>query len=283
MTILLYGATGWIGSKLQSMLDLVPATSRLDDYGSIGPELDRVQPSCVLLAAGLTGRPNIDWCEDHKTEVLDVNVIGTSVLASECHRRQIHLIYFGTGCIYEYDSTHPIGGPGFTETDPPNFDKSYYSRTKILTERILADFDNVLILRLRMPLTPDLHPRNFITKIIGYPKVINVPNSMSVLDDLLPIVPKLIQQRVTGILNFVNPGTISHNQILDLYRTYIDPTFQYTNFSLEDQAKILKAGRSNNQLDTSRLLAIADVPPIDQAIISLFEKMASMNRFKAAE
>ncbi len=26
----------------------------------------QVKPSHVLNAAGLTGRPNVDWCEDHK-------------------------------------------------------------------------------------------------------------------------------------------------------------------------------------------------------------------------
>ncbi len=26
----------------------------------------QVKPTHVLNAAGLTGRPNVDWCEDHK-------------------------------------------------------------------------------------------------------------------------------------------------------------------------------------------------------------------------
>lgn len=277
MSILLYGATGWIGPQIP--LKTIPATSRLDNYGSIGEELDRVRPSHVILCAGLTGSPNIDWCEDHKTEVIETNVIGTAVLASECHRRGIHLTYVGTGCIYEYDRDHPIGGPGFTEDEEPNFAKSYYSKTKIITEKILREYDNVLILRLRMPLSDNLHPRNFITKISRYPKVIDVPNSMSVLHDLLPLIPIMIEKRLTGVYNFVNPGVISHNQILDLYKQYIDPQFNYTNFTLEEQAKVLKAGRSNNHLDASKLCQVAPVPPIQESIVHLFERMAeSMKR-----
>jgi 3,5-epimerase/4-reductase len=284
MRILLYGATGWIGSKISTLLECIPATSRLDNYGSIGLELDRVQPTHVILCAGLTGRPNVDWCEDHKIEVIETNVIGTSVLASECHRRRIHLTYLGTGCIYEYDREHPIGGPGFKEEEEPNFDKSYYSKTKIIVEKILKEYDNVLILRLRMPLSDDLHPRNFITKITRYSKVVNVPNSMSILHDLLPLIPKMVRERITGTFNFVNPGVISHNRILDLYKSYIDPDFTYTNFSLEEQAKILKAGRSNNHLDASKLCRISPVPPIEESIVHLFGRMSeSMKTLRESE
>mmetsp|Transcript_14991 Transcript_14991/g.30837 ORF Transcript_14991/g.30837 Transcript_14991/m.30837 type:complete len:118 (+) Transcript_14991:751-1104(+) len=35
---------------------------------------------------------------------------------------------------------------------------------------------------------------------------------------------------------------------------YIDPEYTYTNFSLEDQDKILKAGRSNNELNCNKLV-----------------------------
>ena len=53
--------------------------------------------------------------------------------------------------------------------------------------------------------------------------------------------------------NFCNPGAISHNEILDMYKKYIDPTYTYTNFTLDEQAAILKAGRSNNTLDHTKL------------------------------
>lgn len=51
-----------------------------------------------------------------------------------------------------------------------------------------------------------------------------------------------------GIYNFCNPGAISHNEVLDLYKKHIDPHYVYQNFSLDEQAQILKAGRSNNTL-----------------------------------
>lgn len=283
MRILIYGASGWIGGKILDILRtanfestvIVRGGARLQDYEAVKRELEHHKPTHVILAAGLTGRPNIDWCESHKHETLRINTIATAVLADYCWQRDIHLTYFGTGCIYEYDHSHPMhSGMGFTEEDEPNFDKSYYSKTKILTENILRQYDNVLILRIRMPLSDDLHPRSFITKITRYERVVNIPNSMTVLTDLLPVAVDMVQKSKLGVYNFTNPGVISHNEILDLYTTYIDPEFVYHNFTLEDQAKILKAGRSNNELDVSKL--VAEYPHIDSIQISihkLFKRM----------
>lgn len=179
----------------------------------------------------------------------------------------------GTGCIYEYDKDHTVDGKGYKEEDKPNFTGSFYSYTKIMTENILKEY-NALILRIRMPLSEDLHPRNFIIKIVSYKFIVNIPNSMTTLTDLLPVVPKMMETNKVGVFNFTNPGNISHNQILDLYIKYIDPDFKYTNFSLEDQSKILKAGRSNNTLDSSKLVNLyPEIPHISKSIIELFKRM----------
>ena len=279
MNILVFGATGWIGSQLVKLLNdagytCIISKARLDDYLTLVNELTNTNATHVLLAAGLTGTPNIDWLESHKQEGLRVNVIGTSIVSDHCARRGIHMTYLATGCIYEYDQDHPIGGPGFIETDKPNFAGSFYSYTKIMTENIMREFPTSLILRIRMPLSDDDNPRNFITKIRRYQKVVNMPNSMTCLTDLLPLIPDMMTKQLTGVYNFTNPGVISHNQILDLYKEYIDPSFTYTNFSLAEQTKILKAGRSNNCLDCSKLLAVyPNIPPISVAIVDLFKRM----------
>jgi len=77
---------------------------------------------------------------------------------------------------------------------------------------------------------------------------------MTVLYEMLPASIAMVKAGLTGVYNFTNPGVISHNQVLDLYKKYIDPTYTYQNFALEEQAKILKAGRSNNELDATKFM-----------------------------
>jgi UDP-glucose 4,6-dehydratase len=121
-------------------------------------------------------------------------------------------------------------------------------------EELLKDYENVCTLRVRMPISSDLsNPRNFITKIARYEKVVNIPNSMTILDELLPISVEMAKRDCKGIWNFTNPGVVSHNEILEMYRKYINPNFKWSNFTLEEQAKVIVAQRSNNEMDASKL------------------------------
>jgi len=235
------------------------AESRIENREELSKELDEVKPTHVLMSAGITGRPNIDWCEDHKPETIRTNVIGTLNVADLCYSKNIHCTIYATGCIFKYDDAHPLGsGIGFTETDSPNFAESFYSETKGYMEQMLKCYPNCLILRVRMPISDDLFHRNFITKIVKYERVVNIPNSMTVLTEMLPASLTMANKGLTGVYNFTNPGVISHNEVLDLYKKYIDPTYTYKNFTVEEQAKVIKAGRSNNELDATKF--IRDLP-----------------------
>jgi len=130
------GASGWIGQKLVALcenrgLEYAIAESRMECREAVQRELLRKNITHVLLAAGITGRPTVDWCEDHKQETIRSNVIGTLSVIDICYQQQIHVTNFATGCIFGYDDDHPIGGKGFTEQDLPNFDGSFYSKTKV--------------------------------------------------------------------------------------------------------------------------------------------------------
>jgi 3,5-epimerase/4-reductase len=236
-------------------IEVVNAEARIENRESVAKELDEVKPSHVLMSAGITGRPNIDWCEDHLPETIRTNVIGTLNVADLCNERDIHVTVYATGCIFSYDEKHQLGsGVGFTEEDVPNFDGSFYSKTKGYMEPLLKCYPNCLILRVRMPISDDLFHRNFVTKIVKYERVVNIPNSMTILHEMLPASLAMATKGLTGVYNFTNPGVISHNEVLDLYKKYIDPTYTYKNFTIEEQAKILKAARSNNELDTTKLM-----------------------------
>lgn len=144
--------------------------------------------------------------------------------------------------------------------------------------QIMKNYSNCLILRLRMPVSDDLHPRNFVTKISKYEYVVDIPNSNTVLHDLLPASILLAEHNETGIYNFTNPGAISHNEVLTLFKEILRPDFTWKNFTLEEQANVIKAGRSNCLLDTTKLTKKLkeygyEVPNIHEAYRACFERM----------
>lgn len=138
---LIWGGKGWVAGHLETLLkgqgkEVYTTTVRMEDREAVKAELEKIKPTHVLNCAGCTGRPNVDWCEDHKEETMRSNVIGTLNLTDCCAQAGIHCTVFATGCIYHYNDTHPIGGPGFTETDPANFKGSFYSETKGHVEEV---------------------------------------------------------------------------------------------------------------------------------------------------
>lgn len=275
------GKNGWIGGMVIDLLKAKGKTVILSDVRTYNREalladIELHKPTHVVNAAGLTGRPNVDWCESHKAEVIRTNVCGCLNVADICEEKGIHHMLYATGCIFEYDKDHVIGGKGFLETDTPNFHGSYYSHTKAMVEDLLKEYKHTCTLRVRMPISDDLSPRNFVTKIVKYDKVVDIPNSMTVLYDLLPISVALAERKLTGIYNFCNPGAISHNEVLALYKQYVDPSYTWSNFTLEEQAKVIVAARSNNTLDHAKLVAALPdmhIPEIHEAVAGCMQRM----------
>jgi dTDP-glucose 4,6-dehydratase len=285
MKILVYGHRGWIGQQFVSVLNhnkgvckYVLAEARADNNDDVKKELRKYQPTHVVSFIGRTHGvidekvyTTIDYLEQPgklKENICD-NLYAPISLALACKEQNIHYTYLGTGCIFSYvNGREEIG---FTEDDEPNFFGSGYSTVKGFTDRLMNQFaDTVLNLRIRMPIIGEDSPRNFITKITSYPKICSIANSMSVLPELLPIVFEMMNQKVVGTMNLTNPGTISHNEILELYNEHVDPTFMWQNFTIEEQRKILACERSNNLLNTDRLEAFApQVRPIKQAVKEL--------------
>lgn len=259
-TFLIYGGKGWIGSQLQSLIlqsghNAVFGQSRVENYADILREIRGVKPDYVLHTAGKTGVPNVDWCEDNKEITYFTNIVGTVNLAQACLECHLNLTYYASGCIYTYprDSDGNMMYCKFTEEDSPNFRGSTYSKSRIIAEEALKVYPNVLILRLRMPITNSLEPKNLITKLLKYEKVVNIPNSITILPELLPISLELTQDGITGVYNFCNVGAVSHNEILGAYRDIVDSNYVWKNFTVFEQAQVIKADRSNCELDVSKL------------------------------
>lgn len=273
MKVLLYGAKGWIGGMMCKLLEneninYVASTVRASNKTEIEEEIIRASPTHIMSFIGRTHGTHegkkyttIDYLEQKGKIVDNVrdNLFSPMVLALLSSKHNIHFTYLGTGCIFKYDDEHPYGNDttGFTEESLPNFFGSSYSVVKGYTDELMHFFDEtVLNLRIRMPITDKLEPRNFITKITTYDYICSIPNAMTVLDELLPYALDMAKKRITGTVNLTNPGLVSHNEILEMYKEIVDPSFTWKNFSPEDQAKILAADRSNNSLNSDKLIAL---------------------------
>jgi hypothetical protein len=162
----------------------------------------------------------------------------------------------------------------FNEESIPNYFGSSYSIVKGFTDRLMHQYPKVLNLRIRMPISSIPNERNFISKITKYSKICSIANSMTVLDDFFVIFLDLITKSKTGTYNCTNPGTISPDSILKMYRQIIDPGFTWENMTLDEQNKILKSGRSNNYLVTDKIKKeYPHLKSIDESLIIVLNKM----------
>ena len=271
--ILIFGGNGWIGSKVYTLLTemnipVYKAQSRADNAVDIQNEINSIENLTHVMS--FIGRTHgtyenekigtIDYLEKPGKLVENVNdnLFSPIVLAEICKKNNIHFTYLGTGCIFDYDDKHLFADDtkGFKEEDLPNFFGSSYSIVKGYTDRLMQLLynDSALNLRIRMPITDEINERNFITKITNYKKVCSIPNSMSVLDDLLPLLIEYALEKKIGTYNFTNPGLITHNEILEMYKEIVEPNFIWDNFTIEEQNGILASKRSNNCLDTTKLV-----------------------------
>jgi len=284
MKILIYGNKGWIGNQFIQILnnnniDFMEGSCRCDNYEELINEIELTKPTHIISFIGRTHGSignkkytTIDYLEQKGKLFENVrdNLFSPLLLAEICKEKNIHYTYLGTGCIFKFDEEHPFGQEinGFIEKSLPNFFGSSYSTVKGFTDRLMHLFkNNVLNLRIRMPITGNFNPRNFITKITTYEYICSIPNSMTVLPELLPKVLDMMTKNITGTINLTNPGLVSHNEILEMFKEIVDPNFTWKNFSAEQQSKILASDRSNNFLDTTKLQKLyPDVKNIKDSI-----------------
>ena len=273
MKILIFGGNGWIGAQFVEIikkqdLKFKIGKSRVDDEITLLNEINEYEPTHIVSFIGRThGKINekvystIDYLEQEGKlyENIRDNLFSPLLLSDICKIRNIHFTYLGTGCIFKFDEEHPFGKEenGFIENSLPNFFGSSYSIVKGFTDRLMKLYEsNTLNVRIRMPITGENNPRNFITKITTYEYICSIPNSMTVLPELLPLVLDMMKNKITGTINLTNPGLISHNEILEMYKEIVNPKFTWKNFTKEEQSKILYSDRSNNFLDTRKLQAL---------------------------
>lgn len=279
MKILLYDYDNWIANQFivyfsANKISYVKSNCSFDDIDNIKNEIIEHNPTHILSLIGKsygnfdeTNYNSIDYLEQKSklVENIKYNLYMPIILANICKELHIHLTYFGSGCIFKNtDQQH-----NFTEEDKPNFFGSSYSVVKGFTDLLMHQYNNVLNLRTRLLVNSENNFRNLITKLTLYEKICSMTNSITVLPELIPVAIDMMKKNISGTFNFTNPGTITHNDILLLYKEYIDINFTWKNYTIEEQNKLLLAERTNNSLNTRKLIELyPNVTPIKDAIIN---------------
>ena len=222
--LVLGGSTGFLGKWAahhlrQQGFCVVTSSARLEDPSALRDAVEAEHPDFVICAAGVAGKPNISWCDAHPMETIMANVAGILNVVNVCEKHNVHVTIFGSGGIFCYDEAHTPDGSGqFTESDASNMSSGggVYVQARVLLEQLLRAIDskNVLYLRILYPVSSDRDAKGLIGKLLSFKTVHSVPTSVTVIDDLFPLLSKLCTQKAAGILNFVNPGTVRYDHTL---------------------------------------------------------------------
>lgn len=304
--ILVLGATGYVGQafveELQRRGRPFRALSRSEvnytRFDQFYPWLEKNRPDFVVNAAGYTGKPNVDACEDHKADTLLGNVNFPQMLAQACAVLGIPYGQVSSGCIYsggkvkegnswriERDLNQekyrrialetPDQLSGFVEEDEPNFTFrsppcSFYSGTKALGEEVLQGVGNGYLWRLRIPFDHRNNPRNYLSKIQNYPKVYDNLNSISHLGDFVGACLDLYEKKAPwGTYNVVNPGYVSTRWVVEQIQDILKPDrpFEFWESDEVFYAQAAKTPRSNCIMEAGKLESVGiRLRPVEEAV-----------------
>lgn len=275
MKILILGK-GYLGPRCAMAWgdEAVLSDARITSVESALAEIDRVKPDAVLCTIGVKGKPNVDWCETHQRETIEGNVMIPLQVAFACVERGVYMLHMGSGCIFYGDGPHE--DKKWRENDFGN-PSATYSKTKWAADLTLSTLPGIAIARIRMPIDHESNPGNLLQKLAAYPKVIDVENSITVIDDMVHAFYELMKQRAPGIFHITNPGTIKHREILGMYEELVDPTHTCEWIPNDDLVKLGLAskGRSNNFLASDRLAEFGiSLRPVTEAVRDTVEKFA---------
>jgi len=221
---IVFGYKGFLGNKVVNALSqknksFIFSDVRLENMKEIENILNKYKPKAVINCAGLTGVPNIFWCDDNPVETIETNVIYQLTLAKLCNDRNIHLTTIGSGGIFQNDKS-------YSESDEGNFESNFYSKCRIYLENMIKKYKNVLYLRVNYPISGITSSKNLLTKLLSYNKINDVEFSITYIDELFPKLIDMIDSRETGVCNFVSDGAISPVKILEIYNKHKQKTFE---------------------------------------------------------
>jgi dTDP-4-dehydrorhamnose reductase len=278
--IYLLGGSGYVGHAYQALLTRkgIPFRNlRRSEVDYTNPNVLAValkadRPEFLINAAGYTGKPNVDACELHKTDCLFGNGVLPGLVAQACSEAGVPWGHVSSGCIFTGARSD---GSGFTESDTPNFtfrqnNCSFYSGTKALGEETLSGQPNVFTWRLRIPFNEIDNPRNYLTKLMRYSRLLEAANSISQLEEFVAATFACWEKRVPfGTYNVTNPGHVTTREVVEMIKASGVCPKEFSFFESEDEFMHIaaKTPRSNCVMDSSKLASVGiQLTPVREAV-----------------
>jgi dTDP-4-dehydrorhamnose reductase len=283
------GGSGYVGTAFQTQLNqrnlpFQVVSRSVVDYSrreSLRKFLLDIRPEFVINTAGFTGKPNVDACETQKAACLEGNAVLPGVIREVCEDLRIPWGHVSSGCIYTGAKTD---GTGFTEQDAPNFsfrqdNCSFYSGCKALGEEVLQGAEQCYVWRLRIPFNATDSPRNYISKMMRYDRLLDATNSLSHLDQFVDACLACWTKRVDfGIYNLTNPGSVTTREVVEMISRHglSEKIFSFFDTEEEFMKLAAKTPRSNCVLDSSKAVA-AGLPmaPVEEALAAAMESWST--------
>ena len=214
--------------------------------------------TAIINAAGYTGSPNVDACEQYKQETINGNIVFP--LQLEAANPVTPIVHITSGCVY---TGYKPGG--WTEEDDPNFDfnnGSFYSGSKALFQTLMTPYlDKSYLLRIRMPFGDEHEPKNIFTKLSNYQKLIDYENSFSYVVDVAKVaVYFALNKPVGGIYNVCNPGSVTTKQVAD--KLELDKEW----FTRDEFKTATVAPRSNCVMNVEKLFTVFPIQHVNDAL-----------------
>lgn len=182
-------------------------------------EINDYRPEMIINAAGKT---DLKFCENDPHECFRCNVTAPLEVYRQLIKSRpggrVPYIMLSSGCVWE--GPYRESGEPFFPSTPVN-PQCFYSWTKAICDQMLLSMQHsmhpIYILRPRLLYSHYNSPRNTLLKLIKYPKLLTVPNSITSVNTVEKTIRTIADTWVFGpdskIINCYDANTITPYEI----------------------------------------------------------------------
>ena len=200
--------------------------------------LKRLRPDVIVNTAGKT---ELRWCEDNASECFRCNVsapIAVYRAVKNAFENKVPYIHLSSGCVW--DGPYRPDGKPFQPNDPAT-PACFYAWTKASCDALMMAeaAAPLLIFRPRQVYSPLASPRNTLTKLNSYPKLLDTPNSMTS--------SATIARTIEVVL--AAPDTRCWNRIMNVYELGHSSPFEVGTFLAQAGCRKMPEKLNKSDLD----------------------------------